>query len=177
MESLLPQARYVGEVGLDAGPRFYKSLDIQKVVFERVLKACAAAGDKILTVHSVRATTTVLDLIELHLPMTKGLVVLHWFTGTASEARRAVAMGCYFSINMQMLLDDKRRAIVTAIPLERLLTETDGPFTTTNSLPNRPEDVRSTIRELAAAFDKGESEMRLTIATNLGTVVAFGTCR
>src|SRR5687768_16793465 len=28
----LPQTRYVGEVGLDAGPRFYRSLDIQKKV-------------------------------------------------------------------------------------------------------------------------------------------------
>ena len=31
-ETLLPQTRYVGEVGLDAGPRFYKSLDLQKEV-------------------------------------------------------------------------------------------------------------------------------------------------
>src|SRR3954465_7939031 len=29
-EQHLPETRYVGEVGLDAGPRFYKSLETQK---------------------------------------------------------------------------------------------------------------------------------------------------
>src|SRR5690606_18577808 len=29
-ERHLPETRYVGEVGLDAGPRFYRSLDAQK---------------------------------------------------------------------------------------------------------------------------------------------------
>ena len=33
----LSETRYVGEVGLDAGPRFFKSLDAQKRVFQHVL--------------------------------------------------------------------------------------------------------------------------------------------
>ncbi|MGB3540093.1 MAG: TatD family hydrolase [Mesorhizobium sp.] len=32
-EKLLPQTRYFGEVGLDAGPRFYKSFETQKEIF------------------------------------------------------------------------------------------------------------------------------------------------
>ncbi|WP_292442361.1 TatD family hydrolase [Mesorhizobium sp.] len=47
-ERYLSDARYVGEIGLDAGPRFYRR------VFERILRACAEQGGKILTVHSVR---------------------------------------------------------------------------------------------------------------------------
>ena len=39
-EEYLPDARYVGEVGLDAGPRFYRSFDLQKRVFE---KSCVRA--------------------------------------------------------------------------------------------------------------------------------------
>src|SRR6266498_4402039 len=60
-EEYLVQTRFVGEVGLDAGPRFYRSIEIQKQVFERVLTLCANAGSKILSVHSVRSATTVLD--------------------------------------------------------------------------------------------------------------------
>jgi TatD related DNase len=67
-ERHLPEARYVGEVGLDAGPRFYKSLNVQKRVFRTVLERCAEAGGKILTVHSVRSTAAVLDMVEAHLP-------------------------------------------------------------------------------------------------------------
>jgi TatD DNase family protein len=64
LETHLPETRYVGEVGLDAGSRFYRSFDQQKQVFERILTLCAQHGDKILTVHSVRAVTTILDMIE-----------------------------------------------------------------------------------------------------------------
>src|SRR3990172_4211410 len=35
-EAYLPETRYVGEVGLDAGPRFYKSLELQKQIFEQI---------------------------------------------------------------------------------------------------------------------------------------------
>ena len=42
-DQYLSETRYVGEVGLDAGPRFYKSLDAQKRVFRHVLERCAEA--------------------------------------------------------------------------------------------------------------------------------------
>src|SRR3546814_7759513 len=38
-EELLPQTRYVGEVGLDAGPRFYQSFETQKKIFARDRKS------------------------------------------------------------------------------------------------------------------------------------------
>jgi TatD DNase family protein len=173
-EELLPQARYVGEVGLDAGPRYYKSLDSQKAVFERVLKACADAKNKILTIHSVRATALVLDMVEKYLRPSDGLIVLHWFTGTAAEARRAAALGAYFSINAQMLIDERRRAIVAAMPRDRLLTETDGPFTTTDNKPNRPDDVRHAVNALASLLGNTASEMQQVVADNLKRVVSFG---
>jgi Tat protein secretion system quality control protein TatD with DNase activity len=53
-EQCSPQARYIGEVGIDAGPRYYRALAFQKHVFERHLRQCAAAGGKVLTVHSVQ---------------------------------------------------------------------------------------------------------------------------
>jgi TatD DNase family protein len=166
-EGLLPQTRYVGEVGLDAGPRFYKSFEAQQRVFERVLKACSKAGGKILTIHSVRAVRQVLDMIDAHLPPGTGTPVLHWFTGTAAEARRAVALGCYFSINATMLADEKRRALVAALPVDRLLTETDGPFTSTGERPAVPADVVDAVLRLARISDVTPFEMAKTIRANL----------
>lgn len=95
----IAQSTYVGEVGLDAGPRFYKSLEAQRDVFRTVLERFAAAGGKILTVHSVRTAPIVLDMIERHVPRGRATVVLHWFSGSASNARRVATMGCYFSVN------------------------------------------------------------------------------
>src|SRR5690606_1031088 len=78
-EALLPRTRYVGEIGLDAGPRFFRSLEQQKLVFERIIQLCAEARDKIVSVHSVRAIKAVLDTLERNMLPTHGRVVLHWF--------------------------------------------------------------------------------------------------
>lgn len=171
-ERYLPDARYVGEIGLDAGPRFYCSFPAQERVFERVLRACAEQGGKILTVHSVRAVSKVLNHIEGALPPDRGRVVLHWFTGTPAEARRAVALGCYFSINGEMLRSPKHRQLVGDLPLERLLTETDGPFVQSEGHPLRPRDVVTTVAELAAARNLSPTAMEDTILQNLKQLVS-----
>lgn len=148
-EKHLTETRYVGEVGLDAGPQYFRSIDVQKQVFERILTRCAEAGGKILTVHSVRSVKAVLDLIELHLPPDRGKIVLHWFTGSKAEARRAAELGCYFSVNARMLQSDKGRDLVLSLPQDRLLTETDGPFTEVSGRQSRPQDVAVTVYEMA----------------------------
>jgi len=166
-ERLLGEARYVGEVGLDAGPRFYRSFAAQERVFERVLRACAEAGGKILTVHSVRSVGKVLAHLERHLPAGRGRVVLHWFTGNVAEAERAADLGCYFSINRAMLRSDRHRTLVKKLPFDRLLTETDGPFVEAGGAPMRPSDVSETLAELAVARGLGSGEMARIVLDNL----------
>ncbi len=172
LERYLPDARYVGEVGLDAGPRFYRSFPAQERVFERVLRACAEQGGKILTVHSVRAVAKMLGHIERALPHDRGRVVLHWFTGTSAEARRAVGLGCYFSINGEMLRSPKHRQMVGSLPLDRLLTETDGPFVERDGHPLRPRDVAYTAAELAAVRGLSTEAMADAIVQNLKRLVS-----
>jgi TatD DNase family protein len=171
-EELLPRTRYVGEVGLDAGPRFYKSFETQKEIFARVLSLCAGARNKIVTAHSVRATKAVLDMIEQYMPPSRGRVVLHWFTGTAAEAKRAVDLGCYFSVNAEMLVNEKRAAITKALPLDRILTETDGPFTQTDARPTMPSDVWIAVDGLARLHGIPPNNMSATILRNLKDLLA-----
>lgn len=166
-EKYLSETRYVGEVGLDAGPQFYKSFDAQQRVFRAVLQRCAEAGGKILTVHSVRSAKTVLDMIEAHLPMSRGKVVLHWFTGSRSDARRAAAMGCYFSVNGEMIRSDRARTLVADLPIERILTETDGPFTQSSGRAAEPLDVMATTEALAALRGIPAHIMAQTLVRNL----------
>ncbi|WP_321882771.1 Qat anti-phage system TatD family nuclease QatD [Burkholderia cepacia] len=167
----LSKTRYVGEVGLDAGPRFYKSIDLQQRVFQHVLERCAEAGDKIVTVHSIRAAKIVLDHIECYLPPNRGKVVLHWFTGTKAEAKRAVELGCYFSINAAMLDNPRHSAMVAAIPLDKLLTETDGPFTKTGSRPSKPADVAVVVEMLGNLHNVLPATIAATVRSNLRSLL------
>lgn len=168
----LSETRYVGEVGLDAGPRFFKSLDAQKRVFQHVLQRCAEAGGKIITTHSIRSAKPVLDLVEAHLPPERGKIVLHWFTGTQSEAKRALELGCYFSINAGMLDKEKHAAMVQTIPLDRILTETDGPFTRTGERPSQPVDVAIVVEALGRLRGMQAAEMADVIRGNLRALLA-----
>jgi len=170
-ERYLPEARYVGEVGLDAGPRFFRSFEAQERVFARMLAACAEQGDKILTLHSVRAVGKVLGHLERSLPPDRGRVILHWFTGSAAEARRAAERGCYFSINSEMLRSPKHRQLVAGLPADRLLTETDGPFVEAAGRPIRPTAVAKTVADLAALRGETAEAMGRRIVANLRALV------
>ena len=171
-ERYLPDARYVGEVGLDAGPRFYGSFAAQERVFERILRICAEQGGKVVTVHSVRSVGKVLAHIERALPSDRGRIVLHWFTGTPSEARRAAALGCYFSINSEMLRSDKHRRLVAALPSDRLLTETDGPFVERSGRPARPRDVADTVAQIATLKGETVEQVMRSVLANLRSLLA-----
>lgn len=168
----LPQARYIGEVGLDAGPRFYDSFDAQKQVFETVLRDCANQGGKILTVHSVRSARTVLDMIETYLPPGRGAFVLHWFTGSQAEAERAVQLGAYFSVNADMLRSDRHRKMIVSLPIDKVLTETDGPFTKVDSRTAEPGDVAQTVEGLAQLYAMPADELSELIFGNLRRLVS-----
>ncbi|PSH02649.1 MAG: hydrolase TatD [Acidobacteria bacterium] len=170
-EEYLPHARYVGEVGIDAGPQYYRSVDLQKEIFATILRKCAETGGKVLTVHSVRAATAVLDLIESHLPRHRGQVVLHWFTGSKSEARRAADLGCYFSVNAAMMRNERGCGLVAALPSDRLLTETDAPFTRADNRSTSPSDVKATVEALAALRRETPENMAHMISSNLRAVL------
>lgn len=173
-EAHLGETRYVGEVGLDAGPRFFKSFELQKQVFEHVLRCCAKAGNKVITVHSIRAAKAVLDHVEAYLPPSQGRVVLHWFTGSKAEAKRAIQLGCYFSINASMLDNERHAAMVGAIPLDRLLTETDGPFTKTAERPSKPADVAVVVEALGRLHGMSTVTLAATVRSNLRSLLEQG---
>lgn len=125
-DSYLPEAPYVGEIGLDGAPEFKRHWNDQIAVFNHILQACSDAGGRIMSIHSRRAASLVLDYLEAF--PRAGFPILHWFSGTKRDLDRAISLGCWFSIGPTMLLAEKSCELVKRIPLGRILTETDGPF-------------------------------------------------
>jgi TatD DNase family protein len=171
LEHYLPSARYVGEIGLDAGPSFYRSFEAQERVFTRILQACTEQGDKILSIHSVRSVAKVLGHLENTRLTENCNAVLHWFTGSASEARRAVELGCYFSVNEEMLRSPKHRKLVSLLPIGRILTETDGPFVFHEGKAVRPRDVKRAVHEIAQIHHLSDADTAVRILHNLRSLV------
>lgn len=112
-----------------------------------------------------------LNHVEEFLPPEKGKIVLHWFTGTKAEAKRAVEMGCYFSINAAMLDNERHNSMVSVIPLDRMLTETDGPFTKTMERASRPADVAFVVEALGRLYSQPAITVAATIRENLRRLI------
>ena len=100
-DDLVRQTKYVGEIGLDGGPELRNFQRDQAIVFDHILASCENAGGKILTIHSRRATSLVIERLLAHPSV--GVPVLHWFSGSSAELDRAIDCNCWFSVNALML--------------------------------------------------------------------------
>lgn len=165
LERLLPQVRYVGEVGLDGGPEYRQHWPDQEQVFSRVLELCARAGGRIMTIHSRRAATQVLDALTAQ--PAAGVAILHWFSGTQSELARAIDLGCWFSVGPAMLAGNKGRALAAKMPRDRVLTESDGPFAQINGRAAWPWDADRAVGTLAQIWSQPVDAVRCRLVDNL----------
>lgn len=86
---------------LDGGPEYRRHWADQEQMFSRLLELCARAGGRIMSIHSRRAATQVLDALTAQ--PDAGLAILHWFSGTQKELSRAVGLGSWFSVGPAML--------------------------------------------------------------------------
>lgn len=129
---LLPQTPLVGEVGLDFSPRRSDAAgnEAQVKALTRVCGAAASAascGEKVVSLHAVRAAGACLDVLEATGAVARCRCVMHWFSGSSPELARAVALGCRFSVGERMLATRRGREYARQLPADRLLLETDLP--------------------------------------------------
>lgn len=148
-KTYLPEAKYVGEVGLDGRMANRLSLDLQGEILSQILSNCSKIGGKILSLHGARAWSELLDLLEKHLNFTRCRAILHWFTGSKKQLERAIKLGCYFSLNIKSFQSKNSQNILKVLPIDRVLTETDGPFIKIGQKAARPHDVAFVVRQCA----------------------------
>lgn len=150
MWELLPEARYIGEVGLDFVDMTYKNE--QLAFFSELIERCRYDNNKIITIHSRLAVRQVLDIIGEDFSFKP---ILHWFTGSKKELLNAIEKGFYFSVNKLMMDTKKFQSMLALIPKERLLFETDSPFI---SFPDSHHDTLNKIYQLIKE-EKGNVNM------------------
>lgn len=150
---ILPEVRFVGEIGLDAASRHSATWKEQSDVFERICVACSRTSDpsapKVLSIHAVRSAGRVLDVLERTRAAERCRCVLHWFSGSSSELWRAVDLGCIFSFGERSLGTRRGREYVRILPPGHLLTETDLPKE--QGSPMTIDDVASSLERTVAA--------------------------
>ncbi|MET0060995.1 MAG: Qat anti-phage system TatD family nuclease QatD [Candidatus Thiodiazotropha endolucinida] len=171
LERYIDESPLIGEVGLDGSPKFRDSWEKQKEVFSRVLRRAQAIGGRVVSIHSRRAAKEVVAMIREITTPDRVLCILHWFSGTKSIGLQAASAGCYFSINSEMLNSKQGADIVRALPIDRLLTETDGPFTGLANRSQMPCDVLSLPEHMAELLGVSTGQIADAINRNAEQVL------
>ena len=124
-----------------------------------------------MSIHSRSASKEVLNAIEGY-PQA-GIPVLHWFSGTDFDLNRAIRLGCWFSIGPGMLRFEKGRSIAKRIPQDRILTESDGPFVRSGSLPLMPWNMKEAEDDLAKVWQTDAKAVQVRLHNNFQRLISL----
>jgi TatD DNase family protein len=148
----LPEARAVGEIGLDYHYDF-SPRDVQHAVFRAQIRL-AVSRDLPIVIHTREAEDDTLRIITEE---GKGRLrgVFHCFTGDSAAAARALGTGFCLSIPGVATFPkaDALRQAAAGAPADRLLVETDSPYLAPvpfRGKRNEPAYVARVVEQLAA---------------------------
>ena len=143
------KTKYIGEVGLDYSKEFIVCKNQQIKAFDYICNK-SGKGGRILSIHSRNAEDDVIDILDKN---NVKFAVFHWYTGKITNINKIIDRGYYFSINNAMLNSKRGRNIISKIPLERMLVETDGPFTKYGREQITPDRLQNVYTSLAKLLD------------------------
>lgn len=164
----------IGETGLDYhydhSPR-----EAQKEVFSRQI-ALARELNLPVIVHSREADSDTMDILKAEGAENVG-GVFHCFSGTKETASAALDLGFYLSFTGVITFPkaDALREVVKAVPIEKMLIETDCPYLAPaqhRGARNEPSFVVETAKEIAKI--KGLSLEDVARITTLNAEELFG---
>jgi TatD DNase family protein len=163
------RASAVGEIGLDYHYDFAPR-DLQREVFAAQV-ALAVELNLPVVIHTREATDDTLAVLR---EAGRGTVrgVMHCFSGTADDARRALDLGFFISIAGIVTFPKGQnvREVAALVPADRLLVETDAPFLAPvphRGKRNEPAWVVETAAALAAARGVSLDALDAQLSANL----------
>jgi len=155
----------VGEIGLDYHYDFAPA-DVQREVFARQVEVARATGHPVI-IHAREAMDDTVAILR------EGGVrgVMHCFTGTLDDARRALDLGFYVSFSgiITFPKSGALREVAAFVPGDRLLVETDAPFLAPvphRGRRNEPGWVAETFQALARLRSIPPAELLSQVAAN-----------
>lgn len=166
-----PRVVAIGEVGLD----YHRELsprDAQHRAFRAQIRAAKDLGTA-LVLHVRDALDDVFEVLVDEGPPDR--LVFHCFSGGADEARRAVDLGGHVSFagNVSYKSAEDLREAARAVPLDRLLVETDSPHLAPvphRGKPNEPAFVVAVGAALASATGRSVDEIGEATGANARSV-------
>lgn len=156
-----PKVRAIGEIGLDyyrdSAPR-----DVQVAALRQQLHLAQEAGLPVI-IHNREASSDLMkilqawhaSLVKSNSPLAENPGVLHSFSAGLEVARQALTLNFFIGFTGPVTFKNAQelQAVAAALPLDRMLIETDAPFLTPHphrGKRNEPAYVRFTAEKIAS---------------------------
>lgn len=169
-DKLVDRTRYIGEIGLDGSKGYAEHIEDQLFIFKHILNKCQSRKGKVLTIHSLNAIEETLDCLTQY--PDAGKPILHWFLGSKKQLARALELGCFFSVGPAMIHSSRAKKIISWIPNDKILLETDGPFAKVAGRIQFPSDVMSVVEYLSQQWGVAQESVVSQLEYNLKNVVS-----
>ena len=123
-----PKVVAIGEIGLDYYWAENPPKDLQQEVLRRQLQLAQELHLPVI-IHDRDAHADTIAIVR-EFPQVRG--VFHCFAGSVEMARELIGMGWMLSFNGAATFKNARKApeVIAAVPLEKLMIETDAPYLT-----------------------------------------------
>jgi TatD DNase family protein len=164
-----PRCVAIGEAGLDyhydKSPR-----ETQRQVFRTHIGAARETGLP-LVIHARNADEEMIGILSDEMKKGRYDAVLHCFSSGPDLARIGVELGLYVSFSgiLTFKKSEDIRAIAAAVPLDRILVETDAPYLAPEphrGHTNEPAYVAHTAKRLAEVMGISEAEVARVTTEN-----------
>ena len=162
---LLCHTNYIGEIGLDFLNPGAINKENQLYFFDRIIQK-SAATNKLVTIHIRKAEAEAINILRRYLP---GRCIIHWFSGTEEQLYELIDLGCYFSINSNML-NGRNKHTIHKIPIDRILVESDGPYTKVNGRKYTPELLQDSYVNISSFY--GLEDIREIVFNNFSPILS-----
>ena len=167
-------ARAVGEIGLDYHYDFAPRA-VQREVLRAQLDLAVQLALPVV-IHMREAAEDTFAVLRETGPALRG--VMHCFSGTREEARRALDLGFFLSLSGILTFPKANalRELVAFVPSDRLLVETDAPFLAPvphRGRRNEPAWVTETARMLAAARGDAIAQLAAQLRANFAALLGL----
>lgn len=163
----LNKTNYIGEVGLDFSKNYMESRQIQIASFNSIIKY-VQENNKLASIHIREAENEAIEILDKLRPQK---CIIHWFTGSEEQLQCLIQLGCYFSVNTYMVRNQSLIKKIKLIPTEKLLIESDGPFTKVNGHTFSPDLLNEAYEVIEKAL--GVTNLRKIVFTNFSCILTI----
>ncbi|MDY2632113.1 MULTISPECIES: TatD family hydrolase [unclassified Clostridium] len=168
LQELIPyieESEIIGEIGLDyLWVEDKSTFEPQRRIFYFMLEE-SIKRNKVISLHTKDAEEEIYEALKKY---NYNKAIIHWYSGDINTLEKLIDLGCYFTISVDIGYSEKTYEVLSRIPIDKLLIETDGPTALewVNGEYGYPSEIIKVYEKVAQFKDVNVNEFLVIVEEN-----------